>query len=65
MNFYSNSVKDSLPTKNGKYLVRTESTYGYGKITTEHFVYSTFNGTSFNVSNQIVTHWFNRVENNQ
>ena len=45
MNFYGNSVKDGLPIKNGKYLVRTESTYAHGKITTEHFVYSTFNGT--------------------
>lgn len=62
MNFFGNPVKDGLPTKNGKYLVRTESTYGFGKMKTENFIYSVFNGTSFNVSNQVVTHWFNRVE---
>ena len=58
MDFKSILITNDLPPEKGKYLIRTESNFSKS----ENFFYAFFNGKTFNVSNQIVTHWFNRVE---
>jgi len=51
------SIKDELPKNPGKYLVFTESTYGFGKCKGHNQFSAHFNGKGFEVNNQVVTHW--------
>ncbi len=46
-------IDQSKPPKEGKYLVRTLSSH----MKTIHRLEARFNGNSFDVTNQIVTHW--------
>jgi len=48
---------DTLPKTKGKYVVRTVSIFS--KEVSKFGSY--FNGSSFNVSNQIVTHWLDEI----
>jgi hypothetical protein len=53
-------VKDELPTKEGKYIVKTLTKYN-NKHELQCSVSITNGKVHFNVSNQIVTHWLKEI----
>lgn len=55
------SIKDELPNSIGKYPVFTESSYGFGKLKGHNQFSAHFNGKSFEVNNQFVTHWLKEL----
>lgn len=50
------SIKDFLPEKQGKYVVKTTSPFGTNRKIEAMFIKNKNNGT-FDVNNQTVTHW--------
>ncbi len=49
------NLNESLPIEKGKYIIKTKT-----RFNTPIFE-AYFNGKSFEVNNQIVTHWFKKI----
>lgn len=58
------SVKDRLPDTEGKYIVKTKTTMGNINRFDARF-YITGDKKTFDVSNQVVTHWLEELKQNK